>query len=711
MNEIQGVKSKDGRVFHSFPDLSARERLLNVEYQPVTTDLAYEHKDLPEGEKTVTVSGDSSWGDTAYVVSGEDLLPRKTFNRSFPWNGITITKEDYTYHVTGTATASGSGVLFSYTKSDLNIPVEHLIGKTLRIRTFANEVLSTKMSAIIQFYDNNATLVQTSVNGTLKNQASCYVSSSTTSDTVACIVPEGASYMRAQLKVNANAEVDCYVQMYVVVDEDTQTVTLDEPTATIANAEVTNIFSFPYQSTTETKAPIAEYINYMTNNAKGDTATYLTPEAFGAIGDGYADDINAITACLTMASITKQTVIMAKKYLASAPIDINGNGFNVIINDIVYSGTDTAVKIHGQQNTVKVHSITSSGIGVKFLGDGTKNSLYNDLEINTITALSHGIIFESTSVALYQNTVRFNLISAGGDGCYGIAYFIGDGTFITENNFYGGHISNCDWAVHSVAGNSRLMNIQVEGNVKGGFYITGNVNISNPRWAESWRDGEYHFLKFACAAGKNAYINVTSNVSLPISEIDLSDNTDLYANAAGQEYPSNEIQLAVLNFPLIHRSFGIGEPVNTSCTYTYRTYVWGKFLIMTPFMAYRKTVTTETFDTRLIGQETTETEIRAFSQLPTKFVVDTVNTEIYLHSSYCAFGFNEFEVEQGNGFTCKVYDVLGNLIFDGTEQDDGLYKFNVYKDADKCASGSSGSLRRDFTGHYWQVLKLGATVV
>ena len=710
MTEMKTLTLPDGSSFEVV-DGSARDRLTDIEHQPVTTDLAYLHEGLPEGEKTVTLQGDGTFGDNAYVVSGADLLPRKTFNRSFPWNGITITKEDYTYHITGATADTASNVLFGSSASDFKIPVEHLIGKTLRLRTFANEALGTKMSAVLKFYDSSGTLIQTSVNGTLKNQASCYVANTTTSGTVACIVPEGASYMQAQLGVNSNNEVDCYVQMYVVLEDDTQAVTLDEPTAAITDTAVTTVFTFPYQSTTETKAPIAKYIDYKASNAKGDTATYLTPEAFGAVGDGYTDDINAITLCLAAAATTKQTVLMAKKYLVSAPIDISGNGLTVYINDVVYSGDDAAVKIHGQQNTVKIHSITSSGIGVKFLGDGTANSLYNDLEVNTISAASHGIIFESTTAALYQNTVRFNYIKAGGDGCYGLAYIIGDGTFITENNFYGGHISNCDWAVHSVAGNSRLMNIQVEGNVKGGFYITGYVNIINPRLGESQRDGEYPFFKFAITASASSDIYIENNVPIYINEIDISENSDVFVNAAGNENPATESRLAVLNSPIHSASLDVGVSAQSSITYTYRVYVWGKFLIMTPFMAYRKEITTETLDTRLIGQEETETEIRALSQLPTKFVVNAIDTEIYLHESYCAFGFNEFEVEQANGYTCKIYDRLENLIFDGTEHGDGVFKFNVYKDSTYCLNNSSGSLRRDFLGHYWQVIKLAAEII
>lgn len=699
-----------GKTYDSFPDTNARERLTDIEYQSVTTDLAFEHKDLPIGEKTVTVSGDGTFGDNAYVISGEDMIPRKTFNKSFPYNGITITRNDKTYHIEGTATANGS-VVFIETKNASRFEIDKdIAGKSFKLLSFANEY-TNKWTLAVRFYDSDKKEVQVyKADGNLSAYISSYVGSANGYRETAFSIPENVEIKYMQVSVDFKADIvyNHDFQFYVVETDNTQTVRLDNPTATITDTSVTDVFSVPYQSAVEVKAPIAEYIKYMTANAKGDTATYLTPEAFGAVGDGYTDDINAITACLAIANATKQIVLMAKKYLVSAPIDIKGNDFNIIINDIVYSGADTAIKIHGQRNTIKIHSIASSGIGVKFLGDGETYSewtLNNDLEVNSITAASHGIVFESITVAIYQNTVKFNLISAGGNGCYGIANIVGDGTYITENNFYGGQISNCDWAVYGVAGNSRLINIQVEGSVKGGFYITGYVNIVNPRWGESNRDGEYPFLKFVGEDLK--FITIDNNVSLPICEIDLSesDENDIQGRA------KHEGHFAQLNFPIVSRRFGVGNDIGTGALLATQALVWGKYLILKPHMAYRKEVTTTTLDTRLIGQETTETEIRTLSQLPTKFVVNTTNTEIYLHESYCAFGFNEFEVEQANGFTCKIYDKLNNLIFDGTEQGDGLYKFNVYKDATYCAAHGSGLLQVDFLGHYWQVLKLGATVV
>lgn len=682
------------------------DRLLGVEYQTIVTEEAYEHKNLPEGEKTVAINGDGVFGNNAYIVCGEDIIPRKTFNRKFPFNGITVTRNEKTYHIEGAATEAGT-VVFGKTINDININFEEDIsGKSFKLITFANQTTDGNMSVVVKFFDSNNNVVQVlHSSGSLKNQIADYIAKTTLSRVVDFSIPENTNiaYMQIYISFKADCVFNHDFQIYVVESENTIPIMLEQPTTTITNINMEELFSFPYRSVTTIKSPITDYINYMAQNAKGDTATYLTPEAFGAVGDGYTDDINAITLCLAKAAQSKQTVLMAKKYLITTPIDINGAGFNIYINDVVYTGSDTAVKIHGQQNTVKIHSINSSGAGIKFLGDGEKNSSHNDLEINTIISASHGIVFECLTTGLYQHNVRFDYIQAGGDGCYGIAYFnTGEiGTF-GENNFYGGHIANCEWACYKIRGNSRFYGIEVEGNVRGGFYIDSDVSIFHPRIAESQRDGDLPIYKFIDT--KNTTIYDSSGIA--INQIDLSEANDTFFNASEQEYPLYEQAISKINGRIYARTPNTGE--NTiGNVYCREAYVWGKYLIMKPHMAYRKEVGTETLDTRLIGQEGADEDLKIFelSQLPTEFVVDTVNTEIYLHESYCAFGFNEFEVEQANGFTCKVYDKLNNLIFDGTNQGDGIYKFKVSKDATHCANRSSGLLRVDFLGHYWKVTK------
>ena len=666
------------------------DRLTDIEYQTVTTDLAFEHKDLPIGEKTVTVSGDGTWGNTVYVSSGEDLVPRTTFNRVFPYNGITVEKNGYTYHLSGTATVLSQICLTHDLNNGMTENVRGLGGKTLKLVGFADTILGEKVRIFIEFYNEN----KTNLSGQIKNP----LFKSSTMGVKEIVVPENTAYMSISFAVTSGTTLDNDIQVYLNLAEKTQASTEFENIA-VNDDESNYVMSFPYKSTVEVKAPIGAYIDYKTANAKGDTATYLTPEAFGAVGDGYTNDTEAVNACIAKAAETNQTVLMAKKYYITSPIDIPYDDMQIIINSVVYNGTESAVKIHGLRNTIKVQSIVSSGVGVAFVGENKKHITYNALEVNTIDSKSHGITFTTAESGSYQNTVRFNCIKAGGAGCYGIAYF--DPSNIPsfgEDNFYGGNITNCEWACYGTRGNSKFYGIEIEGNVQGGFYIEGYTQIFHPRIAESQRDGNLPIYKFINT--DNTTIYDSSGIS--INQIDLSEANETYITS-GREHTLTENRMSKINGKIFARIIDGEDTIGVN--YCRDAYIWGKYLIMTPFMAYRKEVATETLDTRLIGRtEETDEEICSLSQLPTKFVVNSTNTEIYLHESYCAFGFNEFEVEQANGFTCKIYDCKDNLIFDGTNQGDGLYRFNVYKDATYCAS-RSGTLRVDFMGHYWSVTK------
>lgn len=674
---------------YKFADKEARERLENVEYQTVTTELAYEHKGLPEGEKIVTVSGDGVFGNNAFVGNFTNLVPSGGFSRTFPYCGITIAKKGDGYVVSGTSTDSAPGFYFTDSNGNYDIPVSaELIGKTLVHAVFADSEQSD-IALSAQFLDENKTQISK-------------VSGAVVTRSREVIVPEGTAYIRFQYYSQPNKEYRHEFKFYLIEKESFQTVTLNEGVADIQSISETEIHSVPYKHTASYTVTLRKLID---DYAGGGNVTYITPEDFGAFGDGSTDDSEAIMECINVASQTGKMVIMAGQYFTTSPIIITQSGLEIICNDIVYNGTDCAIKIQGQRNHFKIHSITSNGVGIGFYGNGTKMTTHNNIEVNTITSKSHGIAFYLGSVVIYQNTIRFDLISANGSGCYGICYIDGDGTKnIDENNFYGGQISNCEWAVHNVGGNSRLYGIQIEGNVQGGFCTSkiGGLLIFYPRIGESQRDGNLPMYKFI--GTKN--VHIYNNLPLAINEIDLSETIDVYQNAAGVKSPEHEGHFGIINGHIMARIPAVGENVEVPTAYCTKAYVWGKFLIMVPHMAYRKEVITSTLDTRLIGRtEETDEEICSLSQLPTKFVVNTINTEIYLHESYCAFGFNEFEVEQANGFTCKIYDKLNNLIFDGTEQGDGLYKLNVYKDSTYCASRTSGLLRRDFTGHYWSVTK------
>jgi hypothetical protein len=68
---------------------------------------------------------------------------------------------------------------------------------------------------------------------------------------------------------------------------------------------------------------------------------------------------------------------------------------------------------------------------------------------------------------------------------------------------------------------------------------------------------------------------------------------------------------------------------------------------------------------------------------PTEFVVGTVDSTIYLPDSYCSLGYNDFTIKQTNGKKAIVYGMMGDVVFDGTSQPDGVYRFRIYSDVGK----------------------------
>lgn len=105
----------------------------------------------------------------------------------------------------------------------------------------------------------------------------------------------------------------------------------------------------------------------------------VTPEMFGAKGDGVTDD----TVALLKAISTSNNIIALNKYLISKPLILDKSETNFIFNKIEYNGKDYAIKISNQNIKVLGNYLTSengNGIAIGELG-----LAYNiNININTI---------------------------------------------------------------------------------------------------------------------------------------------------------------------------------------------------------------------------------------------------------------------------------------------------------------------------------------
>ena len=110
--------------------------------------------------------------------------------------------------------------------------------------------------------------------------------------------------------------------------------------------------------------------------------TYVTPEQYGAIGDGISDDTSALQAAIN----TGKYVIGTGKYKCTSVIKIVNNHQKIQLNEIISESSDYAL------------SIMNGGFG-------------QDIEINIINSSNNGVIAETTSITGRHN-IHIGVISA-----------------------------------------------------------------------------------------------------------------------------------------------------------------------------------------------------------------------------------------------------------------------------------------------------------
>lgn len=139
--------------------------------------------------------------------------------------------------------------------------------------------------------------------------------------------------------------------------------------------------------------------------------TFVTPEQFGAAGDGVTDDSEAISEAVS----TGKTVIFNNIYYYTAPIILNNAGQTIRVNGtLLYNGNDNAIIIEASFLSVFINTLRSKGNGVKFNIKsselGTSPSM-NTIMFNAIFAFNHGIVFDGKQVSEYA--CAWNKISGG----------------------------------------------------------------------------------------------------------------------------------------------------------------------------------------------------------------------------------------------------------------------------------------------------------
>ena len=622
-------------------------------------------------------------GFPQYALLGQNLFPLEVgFNRSFPYNGITLHENGRVMHIDGAASARATFAVNKDGSPCLPLSGALQPGNTVILRTFLKgTTVKNGIYVTLLFYDGAGKQIS------FKNLF-CGENGSDVSARVT--VPVNAASFGIWWNVQSPGGETHNADVCAVLYDDAAAIqagTEDVP----RDAAAVSFFPVPVSGFSY-RVSIKDYIDRYgggENALTFDALGYLTPEMFGAKGDYSTDDTAALNACLQAAAKRNLPVRGFKRYKTSEPANIAGRNMDVDINTIRYKGTDTAVTVEGWWNRVRIGRIYSDGIGLT-IQSANDSTVYNQITLNdVISKEAHGIVVANGGNPIFQNQIQFaRILGSKKAGTHGITY-AGDGGSCAECTFTGGQISGYDYAVKLHSGNHKFYNIHVESNMEGGFWIIGGgCLISGDRHAESSRDGKYCFLKVTTDNTMHAVdVNgqYTSACRMPVNEIDLSE----VCLTEGSE-PIDNGHYFSLNCPI---SPGIYYQSNEHKTHYLSdgAKLWGGNIILNPtFQVYRK-VTEAVFDNRTNDQK--------LEPLPTTFEIGAENCQIYLHASYCFMGYATFEVIQTESYQADFYDWRGTKIFSGADHGAGRFRLQ------HLITAEDGKGRYDGTGTQWRITK------
>ena len=258
----------------------------------------------------------------------------------------------------------------------------------------------------------------------------------------------------------------------------------------------------------------ASNIQALTNK----TAPFVTPEMFGAVGDGSTDDSTAIQNCINDAITNNKIAIASGNYKINSPIEITGYQLAIDFSGatIRYDGAAYAIGIHKcSQSTIKFGIIDcshGSGYGIKFYStsplasDPYDFSQYVNIYGNQIISTTHCIDFQRANGYGWANEIRlYNICFSSGSTVSGVGVYI--------------DALNCNgWRIHECGVEDIGIGLHLISNELGGSNTGVGVTVIDTRTDES-------FSKFVKTEGKVYLVIMSETKMLQENLFDLSLNT------------------------------------------------------------------------------------------------------------------------------------------------------------------------------------------
>lgn len=693
---------------------------------------------VQENTSKVTFIGNAyAWGNARYA-NRENLI-KLPDTGAVTVSGVTITSQDGFAFFNGTAASGDDGSQFIM---NVDIPAGTY---TFTIEPYLGngEVTKGKNMHLDFYYDGNTSYTQ--------DKRATIEAAGLANKSVNVTLTDHAYKIRLWRSVGANT-YDDYRLFYTLFPSD---VTITDTQQTVASgatleytlpAQMAVVDTMQHKSSVQSILDTKEYIDtkvpkpasnpngnsgqILQSNGDGSTAWidysadmgYITPEMYGAYGDGSHDDSAAIQACIaaSQAGINSnkcKAIRGFNKYRLGTGLIFHGREMDVFLNHIVYTPADgPVITISGAmckfafgdiraENESGYDSTTGEGTlpsGIRlctFVGGtgGMQDGCY-DLDISCMYMRTMGPCIEYMATANTTNVVMYHrfhvpyLYSK-----YSDCIHIGTGIqALNELDFYGKVIlAPVGYGFYAEqVGIVRLHQFCFEQNLKNAIGLK-SILAGGPVILQECRCRELEDTQTAAdhTRGKLYVFDGASTYgifdefggSMDVTAIDVSnaltltqifaemrnrlDNGAVSADQACRALPGFD-RVVYATFRNCQRTAnanmttsGAMVPIARGTVYAYYRNV-----------AYKPDA--EIY--HLVDADFTValTDTNDYDYLtPTVFDIGAAAVDIHLDASYCPIAINEFDLIQYADKKAKVYDRAGNLIFDGTNLGAGIYHF------------------------------------
>ena len=468
------------------------------------------------------------------------------------------------------------------------------------------------------------------------------------------------------------------------------------------------------------------------NDRLNKITKFVTPEMFGAIGNGDGDDATALNQCLAYAIDKSIPVLGFGKYRVRQKITINCNYMYIFLNQLIsYNDTGTLLVVKGSYNKIIINRLRAEAgtmEGIVLESTASIHTLSNFIQIEHLTAYGTAIKLqgddsEGTPTYISYNTLMLNYVKS----LYANA--IVHAGYASENQFYNPRIECPNgWAFYTPTA-ARVFGASMENNVLNGIYIEGagygdsggntffgcrhiemtDKLVSRLNGNRPNAQGGTLIKVVGMTTGQNIY---DTDCYIPYQAIDTSEATD-YTDPVADVDPPHEWTPTWIRsnastrimqirgrikygmFDSENGGFPLGDGMIITC---------GK-KICNPVMDSAYSITEADFDMR--DNYLSQSNNHPYA---TRFVIDVADCVIHLASSYCCMGYNKLVIDQSTpGKLCTVYNSYDDQhpIFDGETAGEGVYELTCMCDLSKSAE-QIPDVQNIYTGRndLWTVTKL-----